>query len=95
MADGARSRGVRRVVVEEEAGPWIDRLQPQAVIPFVTPVEVGGTDFDSMPRDYVICLQRRMSSETPCRGILEIDTDHMPQIAATDELVEVLDRLAR
>jgi pimeloyl-ACP methyl ester carboxylesterase len=88
---------------EEEASPWIGRLQPQAVIPFVTPIEAGDTDLESMPRDYVICLrdraipvalQRRMSSDTHCREILEIDTDHMPQISATDELVEVLDRLA-
>ena len=89
---------------EQGAAPWIERLQPQAVGPFVTPIEVGDTDLDSMPRDYVICLrdraiplalQRRMSSETPCGEIVEIDTDHMPQISATDELVEVLDRLAR
>jgi pimeloyl-ACP methyl ester carboxylesterase len=89
---------------EDEAAPWIERLQPQAVSPFVAPIEAGDTDLDSMPRDYVICLrdraiplalQRRMSSETPCREILEIDTDHMPQLSATDELVEALDRLAR
>lgn len=90
-------------VSEEESAPWIERLAPQPVLPFVTPVELGDTDLDSMPRDYVSCtqdraippaLQKRMSSETPCGEVVEIDTDHMPQLSALDELVEALDRLA-
>jgi pimeloyl-ACP methyl ester carboxylesterase len=90
-------------VSEEESAPWIERLAPQPVAPFVTPVDLGDTDLDSMPRDYISCtldraippaLQRRMSSETPCGEVVEIAADHMPQLSALDELVAALDRLA-
>ena len=89
---------------EADCEEWIARLRPQPVEPFVVPVDLGDTDVDSIPRDYISCtqdraipppLQRLMSSETPCGEVLEIDTDHMPQLSALDELVEALDRLAR
>jgi pimeloyl-ACP methyl ester carboxylesterase len=88
---------------EEQSAAAVARLAPQPVVPFVTPVALGDVDVDGMPRDYVMCLQdqaiplalqRRMSTETPCSQVLEIDTDHSPQISATDELAGILDRLA-
>ena len=89
---------------EGESAPFIERLTPQPLIPFLTPVSVIGADLDAMARSYVVCgrdhsipppLQWRMSGATPCDQVLSIDTDHMPQISATDELVGALDRLAR
>ena len=59
--------------------------------------------FDGIPRSYVLCkrdraippaLQRRMLDQAGCTEVVELDTDHVPHLSATDELAEVLDRLA-
>lgn len=89
---------------EGDSAPWVEKLGRQPLVPFVTPVSVNGAELDPTPRSYIVCerdnaiaaaLQRRMAGATPCDPVLSIDTDHMPQISATDELVDALDRLAR
>jgi len=35
-----------------------------------------------------------MIAEHPCRRVIELDTDHAPQLSATDALVEALIELA-
>jgi pimeloyl-ACP methyl ester carboxylesterase len=88
----------------DEVAAWaIERRQPQAVAPFAQPVALGD-GLDAIRRSYVLCLrdraippplQRRMSREGGCAEVVELDTDHMPQLSATAELADVLDRLAR
>ena len=39
-------------------------------------------------------LQRRMIAEHPCRMVIELDTDHMPQLSAPDGLAGALLELA-
>lgn len=89
---------------EADTPPWVAQLRPQPLVPFVTPVSVNDAEQDAIPRSYIVCerdnaiaaaLQRRMAGATPCDSVIDIDTDHMPQISATDELVDALDRLAR
>jgi hypothetical protein len=41
-----------------------------------------------------VALQRRMIAEHPCAQVVELDTDHAPQLSATDELVAALAELA-
>ncbi len=81
-----------------------ERMTPQPVLPFATPVDLGGRPCPEPPAAYVVCtedqaippaLQRRMSSENPCVEVVEIESDHSPFFSATDELVAVLDQLAR
>jgi pimeloyl-ACP methyl ester carboxylesterase len=89
---------------EEVAAESIARQRPQPVLPFITPVELGGEEFEQLPRHYVICtqdraippaLQRRMVREAGITDVVELDTDHHLQLSATDELAEVLDNWAR
>jgi hypothetical protein len=35
-----------------------------------------------------------MIAEHPCERVIELDTDHVPQLSATDDLVAALDGLA-
>jgi pimeloyl-ACP methyl ester carboxylesterase len=79
------------------------RRRPQAVAVFATPVSVDDGRLAAIPRSYVltkqdnsipVALQRRMIAEHPCTKVVELDTDHAPQLSATDELVAALDELA-
>jgi pimeloyl-ACP methyl ester carboxylesterase len=77
--------------------------QPQALAPLGDPVELGG-GIDEIDRYYVHCtedraipiaLQRRMSTESPCRDAAELATGHSPFLSMTGELAAILDRFAR
>jgi pimeloyl-ACP methyl ester carboxylesterase len=81
----------------------IARQRPQAVAPFATPVSIPAGALDGIDRYYVLCrqdrsippaLQRRMIAENPCADVVELDTDHTPQLSATAQLAEALDRFA-
>jgi hypothetical protein len=39
-------------------------------------------------------LQRRMVAENPCADVIELDTDHTPQLSMTNELAKALHRFA-
>lgn len=81
----------------------VGRMGPQAVAPFAQPVSLGG-ELERIPRTYLICtrdraipppLQRRMVSERRVTDVVELDTDHHPQLSRTDELARLLDERAR
>ena len=88
----------------DEVAEWaIERRRPQAVAPFGEPVAIPEGAFDDIPRSYVLCkrdraipppLQRLMLERADCSEVVELDTDHVPQLSATAELAEVVDRLA-
>jgi pimeloyl-ACP methyl ester carboxylesterase len=87
----------------DQARASVTRHRPQAVAPFATPVSVDEAVLAEIPRSYILtardqsippALQRRMIREHPCRSVIELDTDHFPQLSATDELVEGLLQLA-
>jgi len=88
----------------EAIAAWaIARQRPQPVAPFVTPVSIPAGALDAICRYYVLCardraippsLQRRMIAENPCAGVVELDTDHTPQLSMTDELAKALDGFA-
>lgn len=88
---------------EDVAASAIQKHRPQPVAPFAAPVAIPSGALDSIDRYYVICrqdravppaLQRRMIAENPCVDIVELDTDHTPQLSRADELAEALDRFA-
>ena len=91
---------------DEEQLAWgISHLGPQAILPFTEPVALdapGAQAFAALPRAYVVCLQdraimpalqRRMLAAAGCDPVIELDTDHMPLISRTAELVAALDRI--
>jgi pimeloyl-ACP methyl ester carboxylesterase len=87
-----------------EQAVWAtDRLGTQPVAPFTAPVEVPAGALDGIRRAYVLCsndhaippeLQRRMIAEHGVTDVVELHTDHMPFLSATDELVAALDQFA-
>jgi pimeloyl-ACP methyl ester carboxylesterase len=88
----------------EEVAAWaIARQRAQPVAPFATPVAIPPGSLDGIPRYYVLCkrdraipaaLQRRMIAEHDCADVVELDTDHTPQLSMTDELANALHRFA-
>jgi pimeloyl-ACP methyl ester carboxylesterase len=88
----------------DEVAAWaIERRAPQAVAPFGDPVTIPEGAFDDIPRSYVLCkrdraippaLQRLMLERAGCTEVVELDTDHVPQLSATAALTDVLERLA-
>jgi pimeloyl-ACP methyl ester carboxylesterase len=88
----------------EEQAMWAtDRLGTQPIAPFTSPVEIPAGALDGIRRAYVLCsedraippaLQRRMIAEHEVSEVVELHTDHMPFLSATDELVGALDRFA-
>ncbi len=88
---------------EEHADWGTDRLGTQPVAPFTSPVGVPAGALDGIPRAYVLCsddhaippgLQQRMIAEHGLTEVVELHTDHMPFLSATDALVAALDRFA-
>ncbi len=81
----------------------IARQRPQPIAPFITPVSIAARALDGLNRYYVICtrdraipppLQRRMIEENVCADVVELDTDHTPQLSMTNELAATLHRFA-
>jgi pimeloyl-ACP methyl ester carboxylesterase len=103
MPDAAARTAVYGLATDEQFAWATARRRAQAVEPFATPVSIDDEVVGAIPRAYVHCLQdnsippalqRRMVRENPCVEVLEIDTDHAPQLSATAELVAALDQLA-
>jgi pimeloyl-ACP methyl ester carboxylesterase len=83
----------------------IERLRPQPLAPFVTPVELDGGDEGPprKPRAYVVstedraiptALQRRLVADNPDLDVVELEADHSPFLSATTDLAAALDRFA-
>ena len=77
--------------------------RPQPVIPFTDGAKLS-EGYERIPRSYIHCtkdqanmpaLQRRMMKERGVSPVIELDTDHTPQLSAPDELVKAIDQLAR
>src|SRR5262249_37572103 len=88
----------------DEVVAWaIERQRPWPVAPFATPVFIPAGALDGLKRYAVLCLQdramqpallRRMIAENPCSDVVELDTDHTPQLSMTSELADALNRFA-
>lgn len=100
----AASRPALYACCGEDVAAWaIARQRPQPVAPFATAVSIPPGALDGIKRYYVMCtrdqavrpaLQRRMIAENPCSDVVELDTDHSPQLSMPDELAQALVRFA-
>jgi pimeloyl-ACP methyl ester carboxylesterase len=106
LSEEAATKAVFNRCTPEQAAVAVAaaRRRPQPLAPLADAVRVDDALLGSIPRSYVLttddnsippALQRRMVGEHPCRIVVELDTDHAPQLSATDELVATLDRIAR
>jgi pimeloyl-ACP methyl ester carboxylesterase len=97
------SRSAEYRETSDEDFEWAyPKQRPQAVAPFTQKVEIPEGALDSIPRSYVLCtldcsippaLQRRMVAENGIADVVEIETDHTPQLSRHEELVEAIDKL--
>jgi pimeloyl-ACP methyl ester carboxylesterase len=83
MPAGASRQALYGSCAEDVASRAIAQQRPQPVAPFAT-------------RDRAIppALQRRMINENPFAGVVELDTDHTPQLSMTNELADALHQFA-
>jgi pimeloyl-ACP methyl ester carboxylesterase len=103
MNDAALGDSIMFRCTPEQVAWSIAHRRPQPVAPMATPVQIPPGALDGLDRAYVTCLadraippplQQRMMREHPCVEVVEIDTDHSPQLSATDELVAALESFA-
>jgi pimeloyl-ACP methyl ester carboxylesterase len=103
MPDAASRQALYGSCTDDVAAWAIAQQRPQAVAPFVTPVSIPLGALDGIKRYYVVCtrdraipapLQRRMIAENVCADVVELNTDHTPQLSMTDELAKALYRFA-
>jgi pimeloyl-ACP methyl ester carboxylesterase len=88
----------------EDVAAWaIARQCPQPVSPLPMTVSIPPGALNGINRYYVLCtrdraipppLQRRMVAENMCAEVIELDTDHTPQLSMTNELAKALHRFA-
>lgn len=100
---GPASHGAQYADCTDELAAWaIERQKPQAVAPFTAPASIPEGTFDAIPRSYVLCtrdcsippaLQRRMLEAAGISDVIELDTDHTPQLSAIAELADAVDEL--
>jgi len=74
-------------------------IQPEPLLPFITPVKVTAENFGSVPRFYIECLQdravppacqRMMYTSTKCVQIFQLDCGHSPFFSRYNELIAIL-----
>jgi pimeloyl-ACP methyl ester carboxylesterase len=103
MPDGPSHDALYGCCADDVAAAAIARQRPQPVAPFATPVSIPTGALDGIPRYYVLtlrdraippALQRRMIAENGCADVVELDTDHTPQLSATEALAQALQRFA-
>ena len=84
---------------EEDAARAVARLGDEPIAPALEPVSLTQANFGRVPRAYVTCgrdraimpsLQREMYTQTPCRDVATIDTDHSPMLSRPGELARYL-----
>ncbi len=100
----AASRHVLYGSCAEDVAAWaIARQCPQPVSPLPMAVSIPPGALNGINRYYVLCsrdraisppLQRRMVAENMCADVIELDTDHTPQLSMTNEMAKALHRFA-
>jgi pimeloyl-ACP methyl ester carboxylesterase len=101
----AASRHVLYGSCTEDVAAWaIAQQRPQPVSPLQVAVSIPPGALDGINRYYVLCtrdraipppLQQRMVAENHVADVVELETDHTPQLSMTNELAKALHRFAR
>jgi hypothetical protein len=88
---------------DADAAWAISKQRPQPLAPLATPVSIPTGALDGIPRFYVLCtrdraiteaLQRRMIRENGCDQVVELETDHTPQLSQTKKLADAMQQFA-
>ncbi len=88
---------------EEDARFAAERLVPQPLAPFMTPLDHTEQNLGRVPRTYIECsrdraislaAQRRMHAALPCRRVVTMESAHSPFFSRPDELAAHLHAVA-
>lgn len=80
----------------------LERLRPQPVLPFITPVRLSESRYGAIPRIYIECLQDRalpliaqrdMIEHTRCEKVFTLEAGHAPFFSRYNDLAGLLARL--
>jgi pimeloyl-ACP methyl ester carboxylesterase len=103
MPDDASKIALYGECSDDDAAWAVSKQRPQPLAPFATPVAIPAGSLDGIPRFYVLCardraippaLQRRMIGERGCDKVVELDTDHTPQLSMRRELAAAMEQFA-
>jgi pimeloyl-ACP methyl ester carboxylesterase len=103
MPPAASRHALYGACTEDVAASAIARQCPQPVSPLPVAVSIPPGALNGINRYYVLCtrdraipppLQRRMIAENTCADVIELETDHTPQLSMTNELAKALHRFA-
>lgn len=81
-----------------------ERICPDPMGPFITPVHLTDDNFGSIPRVYIetlkdkaisIGLQRQMYTQSPCKEVITMDTAHSPFFSQPEVLTSHLNHIAQ
>lgn len=81
-----------------------ERVVPEPLSSFTTPIHVTDERFGTVPRAYIECLrdraipvatQRMMQGAMPCSITDQLDSDHSPFFSMPTELVDLFERVRR
>ena len=83
----------------EDASAAQSRLVPQALAPFMTPLQLSESRYGGVARQYVECTrdraisidtQRQMHTKSPCGKVHTLATDHSPFLSTPTDLAGIL-----
>jgi pimeloyl-ACP methyl ester carboxylesterase len=103
MPDAASKMALYGDCPDDVAAWAIAKQRPQPLAVFATPAAIPPGSLDGIPRFYVLCtrdraippaLQRRMIGERGCAKVVELETDHSPQLSMTPALAEAMEQFA-
>jgi len=98
-----KEEGIKDVIYpdvpDEDIKRILDRVVPQATMPFATPINITEENYGSIPRVYIECTndlvitpaaQKEMYTKMPCEKVLSLEASHAPNYGAPEKLVEQL-----
>jgi pimeloyl-ACP methyl ester carboxylesterase len=106
LPDATAREAIYHCCTDEQAAWAVARRGPQPAAPMGEPFRLEpdtAAAFEALPRRYVATLQDRclrlpmqrlLLERAGCEPVIELDTDHAPQLSRTVELVSALDELA-
>ena len=75
------------------------RIQPQSVFSFISPINISNENFGTVPRIYIECLQdraipifaqRKMQQGMECQKVFSLISGHAPFFSIPDKLAEIM-----
>jgi pimeloyl-ACP methyl ester carboxylesterase len=103
LTDKAMAHALFNIATKRQLDWALERVEPQPLAPFLEPVRLGPHPVEAERRVYIRCTQdhaipaalsERMTAESPCAEVHELDSDHSPFLSRPRQLANLLESLA-